>query len=543
MLVLIIISVFGAFLYLYKLGDYPPGLYLDEVGTGYNAFSILKTGRDEYGKLLPLAMRLFGSYTPPLYIYLSVPLIALFDLSIFSTRLLSAICGVLAIPIVYFLIKELQITKSRVTPLLATLFFAVTPWTVFFSRMGYEQNLAFLFFGLSILAVTKSLKNPKILTLAIPIISIATYADYPLRFLSPLLLLGVFVIFRKDLLLKKNLKYLLLGGAIAFIIQIPNLYVATTPAFFTKSDHFYLDTISAQAVKIHHYLPSIFAYPLSFAREFLSQYFTYFSPRSLFFLPDSDPQRSTPGLSVFYPWMLIPYLLGLYFGWQNRKSTAIKLIIFLLLITPLPGALTKQPFHIQRTLTLLLPLTLVLSIGMDQLIKTTKIKIWLPIVLGALVVSLTMLWRSYFILLPSLNASVWGFQHKQLADYIKDHPGQVFVIDQSTRTRPQDISYTQLAFYLKLDPKILQADQDPKIASDYYTQTQFSFIHNLGNIETRAIEWGEAEWRDVVFVGDTASISDDEVKLHNLTQVFEIKDPNNNIILRGFRSNPKKKFN
>lgn len=536
-LLLVGIVILGAFLYLYKLSDNPPGLYLDEVGTGYNAYSILKTGKDEYGKFFPLAMRLFGSYTPPLYVYLTVPIMSLFGLSIFSTRLVSAICGVLAIFVVFFIIKELKITKSKYTPLIGTLFFAITPWTVFFSRIGYEQNLAYFFFCLSVLAIIKSLKTPKFLLFALPLISISSYADFPLRYLSPLLFFGIPLIFRKKLLFKNNLKYLLAGSLIAFFIQIPNLYVFTTPAFFTKSEHFYTDTVISQTIKLQHFLPSILAYPLALLREFLSQYSAYLSPRSLFFLPDQDAQRSIPELSVFYSWMIIPYVVGLYFVWKHKKIQSIKLLIFLLLITPLPGALTKQPFHIQRTLTLLLPLTLVLTVGIDNLVKNLKLKILLPIILGILVISLIQIWRSYFVLLPSINASIWGFGYKSLAEYISSHPSEIFVIDQSTRSRPQDIAYIQLAFYLKLDPKILQDDQDAKIVQDYYNQLDFSFVHKLGNIETRPIDWGEACWRNnVVFVGDTVSISDNEVNLHNLVQVFEIKDPNDNIILRGFKA-------
>ncbi len=157
---LIIIVLLGAFLYLYKLDTNPPGIYLDEAGTGYNIYSILKTGKDEYGKFLPLAFRLFGSYTPPLYIYLSVPLMAIFGFSIFSTRLLSAISGIFAIYFFYFIIKELEITKSKFTPIIATAFFAITPWLVYFSRVGYEQNLAFLFFLISVLLIAKTIKNP-----------------------------------------------------------------------------------------------------------------------------------------------------------------------------------------------------------------------------------------------------------------------------------------------------------------------------------------------------------------------------------------------
>ena len=387
-ILLLLIILLGAFIYLHKLSTNPPGLYIDEVGTGYNAYSILMTGKDEYGKAFPLSFRLFGSYTPPLQVYFSIPLIAIFGLSAFSIRLLSVICGVLLIPIVFLILKDLDFIKSKFTSIIVTLFFAITPWLVFFSRLGYEQNLAFLFFSLSILMVLKSLKNPKLLVFTLPLISLTTYTDYPQRFLSPIIFIGILAIFRKIFLQKKYFRHILIGLLISLLIQIPNLYLLTTPSFFAKTDRFYLDVVVSQSKTINKLLPMFIAYPLAFVREFLSKYLTYFSPRSLFFLPDSDPQRSIPELSVFYFWMLIPYLTGLYFIWKNRANTKIKLIFFLLLITPLTGALTKDPFHVQRTLALVLPLTIVIAVGIDHLIYKLKVKVLLVTIAGFLIISL-----------------------------------------------------------------------------------------------------------------------------------------------------------
>lgn len=382
--------------------------------------------------------------------------------------------------------------------------------------MGYEQNLAFLLFSVSVLMIVKSLKNPKLIVIALPVLSLTTYADYAQRLVIPILFGIIFVSFRKNLDIKKNIKYINSGILMAFLIQIPNLYILTTPSFFTKTNHFYFNVIFSQATKIEHYLPAFIAIPLSFLREFFSQFFIYFSPRSLFFLPDSDLQRSMPELSVFYVWEIIPYIIGLYIIGKNRKNASIKLII------------------------LLLPLTLVMSLGIDKLIYKRKKALWIPISLFLMVFSLIMLWRSYFILLPQERSDIWGFEYPILANYIKEHPSETFVIDQSSRTRPQDLAYTQMAFYLKLDPKELQNDQKIDIAKRYYYDINFSFIHKFANVETRQMDWGETNWREIVLVGDQVSISDPEVKLHNLTQIFEIKDPNNVIILRGFKTNPKK---
>lgn len=52
-LLLFLVLLIGALFRLYKLVSVPVALHGDELGIGYNAYSLLLTGKDEYGKLLP----------------------------------------------------------------------------------------------------------------------------------------------------------------------------------------------------------------------------------------------------------------------------------------------------------------------------------------------------------------------------------------------------------------------------------------------------------------------------------------------------------
>ncbi|OGM18897.1 hypothetical protein A2685_02105 [Candidatus Woesebacteria bacterium RIFCSPHIGHO2_01_FULL_37_10] len=533
---LLIVLCIAAFFYLYKLDINPPGLYADEASTGYNIYSILKTGKDEYGKLLPFGFRQMGSYTPPLYIYLSVPLMAIFGMSGFSTRLLSVICGMTIVALVFYLLQNLKICKSKTSLFFSTLFFAISPWLVFFSRVGYEQNLAFMLFTLLSVLFVKTLKNPKLFALLIPVVSVTTYADFPMRFLMPLIFITFGILFKSEIKVKKNLKYIAIGVVIASIIQLPNLYMSQTNSFFSKREHFYADIVLTQAAKIK-YLPPIVSVPLAFVREFSAQYINYFSPRSLFFMGDPDPQRSIPEMGVLYQWTIIPYLFGLYLVYKSKEKLSRRIIITLLFITPLTGAFTHQPFHVQRTLAFLLPITLVISYAFDIFVRRFGSKLSNVAFTMLFLISVMFLWRGYFILLPQLRADTWAFQFKQLADFIRKNPQKHFVIDQYN-LKPEDIAYFQLAFYLKINPEVLQSTSDPSIVRNYYNDVDFSYIREFSNIETKPIDWGEAVWKDEILVGDTASISDLEVKLHDLTKVLEVKSPNDQILLRGFQTNP-----
>src|SRR4030043_2030959 len=121
-----LILVLAFFLRFYKLGEVPISLDWDENSNAYNAYSILKTGRDEYGNFLPLTNRSFDDYKPPLYMYLNVPSVAIFGLTPFAARLPSAIFGFLTVPLVYLLAKKL-FEKQNIA-ILAAFFLAFSLW-------------------------------------------------------------------------------------------------------------------------------------------------------------------------------------------------------------------------------------------------------------------------------------------------------------------------------------------------------------------------------------------------------------------------------
>ena len=105
--ILFLILALAAFLRFYQLGINPPSLDWDETAEGYNAYSILKTGRDEYGKFLPVIFKSFGDYKPGLYVYVDVPFIAALGLNEVSTRLPSALAGILSVYLIYLICNKL----------------------------------------------------------------------------------------------------------------------------------------------------------------------------------------------------------------------------------------------------------------------------------------------------------------------------------------------------------------------------------------------------------------------------------------------------
>ena len=108
-LILLLVLSIGIFLRFYHLNDIPPGLNPDEASHGYNAYSILQTGKDRYGQTLPLAFRSLGTYLLPMYTYFSVIPVAFFGPTVFSIRLISVFSSILLI--ILSLLIAFQIKK------------------------------------------------------------------------------------------------------------------------------------------------------------------------------------------------------------------------------------------------------------------------------------------------------------------------------------------------------------------------------------------------------------------------------------------------
>jgi len=66
-----------------NLNSHPVGFNADEASFGYDAYSILKTCKDQWGNFLPLTLKSFGDYKAPIYSYLAVPFVAIFGLTPF----------------------------------------------------------------------------------------------------------------------------------------------------------------------------------------------------------------------------------------------------------------------------------------------------------------------------------------------------------------------------------------------------------------------------------------------------------------------------
>ncbi|MDD9859582.1 MAG: hypothetical protein OXU40_03955, partial [Nitrospira sp.] len=127
----------GAVLRLIYLGEIPAGMFTDEASVGYEAWSLLHHGIDRNGYAWPVHFVAWGSGQNVLYSYLSIPLIAVFDLTMFSIRLLMALTGTASL----LLFWRVAARDQPAFALLALLLLTFCPWHLMLSRWALECNL------------------------------------------------------------------------------------------------------------------------------------------------------------------------------------------------------------------------------------------------------------------------------------------------------------------------------------------------------------------------------------------------------------------
>src|SRR3989337_3214476 len=105
-LLLILILSLAAILRFWELDSYP-ALNADEAAIGYNAYSLIQTGKDEHGNSWPIHFQSFNDYKPGFYFYLVLPFVKLLGLNEWAVRIPNATLGVLTVLLVYLLVNEL----------------------------------------------------------------------------------------------------------------------------------------------------------------------------------------------------------------------------------------------------------------------------------------------------------------------------------------------------------------------------------------------------------------------------------------------------
>ena len=338
-----ILFALGIFLRFWKIDQIPSGFSWDEASIGYNGWSILESGKDEWGQSFPLHFRAFGEWKLPIYIYSTIPFIKVFGLNELSVRLPSILSGIMAAVVFGLIWCKI---RGRVAGAVAAILYLFSFWSFSLSRGAFEANLGILIF---LVAVYLLIKKRLILSAILFVSLLYTYNAF--RILLPLYIPLVIYLYKEKISKKK------------LILAILIFLFGTFPlARFLLMNDTSLSRFSQVVPQNHAILGTI------------QNYFSHFSPSFLIFKGDGT-LRHFPGETGQFSFLVIVLgVIGL-FNILRKISCHEKinlLVIVLLFLAPVPAAITKDSPHSIRAI-MLLPAWLSLAvIGADQLKKVIR---------------------------------------------------------------------------------------------------------------------------------------------------------------------------
>lgn len=445
---LIAIIVLAAFLRLRGLSTNPVSLFGDELDVGYHAYSILKTGRDYSGNFLPLHFQSLAEWRTPLYLYSSVPTVAIFGISPLGVRLPAALFGILGVWAIYLLAKvifeSLGKSKTEWMALLSALVLAINPWHIQYSRAGFEATelIAFLLFGLYFFF--KAIKSDgKNLWVASVFLIFTPWIYSTAKLFTPILFAILVLFWRKEIFSfkKPEIKKALIA---IFVIGIP---IAYSTVFGGGAQRFGYISVFKDPTTV----PEVGVARLNDARvrgeigeglrptledrlihnkftlwgkRITASYLSSFSTNFLFVSGDPNPRHSLQGIGEFYRVEFLILLLGIIMFFAKFRDKKMKALLALWLIfAALPTAITQGGAnHATRLILMLPPFVLLIAYGIISIV-TIFDKKWGKLALvayfGLLFINFIFYQHEYWVHYPWDSERWWHYGWKEAIQSVK----------------------------------------------------------------------------------------------------------------------------
>lgn len=466
-LIYILVIILALVLRSYHVTSKPHDLYVDEVAIGWNAYSILKTGKDEYGVTLPLSFRSYGDYKLPVYIYLTTISEALLGKNALAVRLPAVLLGTFTVVVFMELLRLL--TRSPHYSLLGGLLLAISPWHLHFSRAGFEATASLLFVLLGMYLILLDLEGKKrTLYWGLFCLIIALYTYHTPRLLVPLKLLTVYLLFPKQManafLRRKSIIIL----PLLFLITLPFISHAFSPSGLMRfqSESFLGD----EPYEIVKNVEETTQWATS---QLAKNYLVHFSLDFLFFAGDGIGRHSVRELGQTYLWQLPFFLLGLIVCLKNPTRTN-RLFLAWLFISPMATIFTRPTPHALRSLPEVIPLTHFVVVGILQVKEKLKAHKRLAFMALALIAyNMALYLHIYYVHYPDRSSPDWQGGYKEAIEYATTHEREYQNIAFS---KSFVRGYAFLYFYGNFDPWVLQKETARELGFGKYRFVDDPFV-------------------------------------------------------------------
>ena len=465
--ILLFIFSLAFILRIYKVTEVPPALNWDEESIGYNAYSILKTGKDEWGQFLPIHFKAYGEYKLPIQIYASIPAIAIFGLNEFAVRITPVVYGTLTVLVMFFLGRSLF--QSSLVGLVASFLLAISPWHIQLTRASFESSLATFFISLGMWFLVKGYQKQIWIIFSMIPFALSVFTYNSARIFTPLFLFIMLMFYRKHLF--KFKKYVYVAAILFAIFLLP-----LTPYLLSgeRSSRYKLVSITDDpgliprinenrgASTLPQPLPKLIHNKLTYvALYFTGNYLAHFTPQFLFISGAPHKQHSVQNMGELYMFQAPFLLIGLW-GLFKLKQRFKSLLLSWLFLAFIPVSITNDSIpHALRTLIAAPFYQLVSAFGFLITIpragKLTKwVKLSVVIVLVSVVIfSLVYYLYQYYRVYPNLYSRDWQYGNKQVIEYVKNHVDKYDLI---VFTRHYGEPHMFTLFYLNYDPYKYQND-------------------------------------------------------------------------------------
>jgi 4-amino-4-deoxy-L-arabinose transferase-like glycosyltransferase len=483
LIVFLLIFFLGSFLRFYQLGNVPGSMDWDEVSFGYNAYSVLHLGKDEYGVSYPLLFKAFGEYKQPVYAYLDAISIGMFGLNAFAVRFPSAFLGSVSIIFVYLLTFELfkKYKFAKKLALLSMLFYAISPWSIQFSRIAFEANVAV---SLVIIAVWLflrglSLKNIWYLLSSTILLCLSQFTYLSLKLIGPLLFIALivygFTFFKKEKITFGIIVFVFLFFSGVGFLSSHSLARGQDVLF--TNDQTQLLQFSVKQLQIAKEQHNIFGEiiynrRIVYTEKFIANYLSHYNPYWLFVIGDTVPRHHALGMGNLYLVSLPFILLGIYFL-LFRYFTVSWILFFWFLVAPLASSLTNDAPSSLRSLIFLPTWQIFEAAGvvfLFQIIKNKKVAFILQIVIISLYTINFYYYMHQYYSYTNSNADVekaWQYGYKEAVIFANQNKNSgKRIVFSNTFEQP----YIFYLFYSKYDPSAYQQ----KGGSNRITESCFS---------------------------------------------------------------------
>lgn len=468
----------------------PSSPYWEEVALGYDAYSLLTTGKDHHAHSWPiLALESFGDWKPTGYVYAAIPSIAVLGLNTMAVRLPSLIAGLSLVICSMLVLREL-IKATKVDPehirnlsWMTGLIAALSPWGILLSRAAWETNLATALAAWSVYATFRAFdvhqKRPTLWYLGAVLLTVGSVYTYHATRVSAPLLLGLSTIAAWQLSSARLKKWLgthwhsIAIGALCFTVCAAPLYLSyvtgsTTGHRIAETSIFSdIDTITLsnqRKAEAGNSLISRIIYHryVLFGARMLANAASHFSPAFLFVSGDVNVRHSTGFGGQLLPFDAVLLAVGSWYLWKNARKQGLFLVLWLV-IAVLPASITVAVPHALRSSLMLPSFVMIAGLGLWQIYCSLhrllpKFKsIVAPSLLIAYSFQFVPFWLQYMTVYPSHTAHEWQYGYQQIVtqlqqarDAYPDHP--VYF------TREQGRPAMYYWFFTQTNPELVQQE-------------------------------------------------------------------------------------